>query len=64
MKFYISKSSSCYLQLIFKQAVAQEQKRKSVGQVLVGSLMLLDVCGTAKQKNARKDFNRFRAEDE
>ncbi|KAK8717192.1 hypothetical protein V6N13_044469 [Hibiscus sabdariffa] len=31
-----------------QQALAQEQQRKSVEQLLDGSLMLLDVCGTAK----------------
>ncbi|KAE8667552.1 putative Eukaryotic translation initiation factor 3 subunit A [Hibiscus syriacus] len=31
-----------------QQALAQEQKRKWVEQLLDGSLMLLDVCGTAK----------------
>ncbi|XP_038998005.1 uncharacterized protein LOC120123079 [Hibiscus syriacus] len=31
-----------------QQALAQEQQRKLVEQLLDGSLMLLDVCGTAR----------------
>ncbi|GMI68552.1 hypothetical protein like AT2G17080 [Hibiscus trionum] len=52
-----------------QQVLAQEQLRKWVEQLLDGSLMPLDVCGTlkmlcCKQRNAHKNFNRFCAEEE
>ncbi|XWS40264.1 hypothetical protein CRYUN_Cryun18bG0125700 [Craigia yunnanensis] len=52
-----------------QQALAQEQHRKWVEELLDGSLMLLDVCSTAKdallqKRSALKNFNQFCAEDE
>ncbi|CAL8121897.1 unnamed protein product [Prunus armeniaca] len=40
-----------------QQALAQEQNEKSTNELLDGSLRLLDVCSSAKDRNAYRAFN-------